>query len=206
MLEEDRVLFQKEMNSQQQQFDRQVEELAERVADFHKHTDLSRITKVVGMVKDIEKSLKDYEEKAKVFNAREQLFGSGATEYDQLQKIVKDFEPYKDLWLVAADWQQWQKEWLDGPLLSIDPDEVDKSFTAATRSMAKALKTFKDLAVGSIAKQIKQEMNDFQPFMPVVIALRNPGMRDRHWDDLTSTLGLSCALTITLRFATRLRR
>ena len=70
MLEEDRVLFQKEMNSQQQQFDRQVEELAERVADFHKHTDLSRITKVVGMVKDIEKSLKDYEEKAKVFNAR----------------------------------------------------------------------------------------------------------------------------------------
>ena len=79
MLEEDRLLFQKEMASQQQQFERAVEELAERVADFHKHTDLSRISKVVGMVKDIEKALKDYEERAKVFNAREALFGAEAT-------------------------------------------------------------------------------------------------------------------------------
>ena len=46
--------------------------------------------------------------------------------------------------------------------------------------------TFKELAVGSIAKQLKQEMEDFRPFMPVVTALRNPGMRDRHWAKFAS--------------------
>ena len=208
MLEEDRVLFQKEMNSQQTQFERAVEELAERVADFHKHTDLGRITKVVSMVRDIEKALKDYEERAKTFNSREQLFSQPATEYDQLQKIVKEFEPYKDLWLVAADWQKGQREWLDGPLVQLDPDEVEKSFTNSLRSMAKALKTFKDLGVGAIAKQLKQEMEDFRPFMPVVTCLRNPGMRDRHWNDLTSTLGFELRPddSFTLRHATETLR
>ena len=39
-----------------------LEELGERVGDFHKHTDLGRISKVVAMVKDIEKvwTLFDY--------------------------------------------------------------------------------------------------------------------------------------------------
>jgi hypothetical protein len=104
------------MNSQQQQFERAVEELAERVNDFHKHTDLARINKVVGMVKDIEKALKDYEERAKVFNAREQLFNTGSvTEYDQLQKIVKDFEPY---WALPLEPPLLSPRLLSPPLLS----------------------------------------------------------------------------------------
>ena len=31
----------------------------------------------------------------------------------------------------AFDWAGWQREWLDGPLLKLDPDEVDKAFTTA---------------------------------------------------------------------------
>ena len=50
-----------------------------------------------------------------------------------------------------------------------------------------------------IAKQIKQEMEDFRPFMPVVTALRNPGMRDRHWDELSSTLKDPAALQEALK-------
>jgi hypothetical protein len=47
-------------------------------------------------------------------------------------------------------------------------------------------------------------MDDFRPFMPVVTALRNPGMRDRHWSDLTSTLGFELRPDdrFTLRHAT----
>ena len=44
---------------------------------------------------------------------------------------------------------------MDGPLQSLEPDEVDKSFTTSSRAMAKALKTFKDSPVGTIAKAIK---------------------------------------------------
>ena len=65
------------------------------------------------MVADIQQALKDYEAKAQIFNTREALFGEPATEYEQLAKLVKDFEPYASLWTTAADWQKWQREWLD---------------------------------------------------------------------------------------------
>lgn len=61
-------------------------------------------------------ALKDYEAKAQVFNKREGLFDVAPTEYDQLGKIVKEFEPYASLWLTANDWHKWQREWLDGSL------------------------------------------------------------------------------------------
>ena len=179
-----------------------------RVADFHKHTDLGRITKVVASVKDIEKALTEYNERARTFNNREALFGNPTTEYEQLARISKDFEPYRDMWLNAADWQKWSRDWLDGPLTNLDPDEVEKQFTGALRVMAKAMKTFKDLGVGAIAKQLKQEMENFRPYMPVVAALRNPGMRDRHWDALSSELKFEIRpdANYTLRHATETQK
>ena len=46
LLEEDRSLLQKEMGAQQQQFERNLEELAYRVANFHQYDDISRVAKV----------------------------------------------------------------------------------------------------------------------------------------------------------------
>ena len=204
MMEEDRQLFNKEMEQQQQQFDLAVAELAERVSEFGKHTDLGRITKVVAMVKDIEKALKDFEERAATFNKREALFNKDATDYEILQRINKDFEPYRDMWINAAEWQKWARDWLDGPMINLDPDAVERDYTNSSRVMAKATKTFKDSPVGNIAKQIKAEMDVFRPFLPVVTSLRNPGMRDRHWEALTADLGMPLKVddVFTLRTAT----
>ena len=141
------------------------------------------------MVADIQQALKDYEAKAQIFNTREALFGEPATEYEQLAKLVKDFEPYASLWTTAADWQKWQREWLDGPLLDLQPDDVEKSFVGAQRGVAKLIKSFKDTpGCLNIAKALKSEMAGFSGNVPVVQALRNPGMRDRHWDALSAEL------------------
>ena len=44
----------------------------------------------------------------------------------------------------AFDWAGWQREWLGGPLLKLDPDEVDKAFTTAQRSAAKSCASHSD--------------------------------------------------------------
>ena len=177
------------MVQEQNTFERNVEELAHRVANFHQYTDIARVTKVNAIVNEIQATLAEYEVKAQTFNKRESLFGSEATEYDALSKIVKDFEPYASLWSTASDWAGWQREWLDGPILKLDPDEVDKAFTNAQRNAAKLVKSFKEVpGCLGIAQQVKDEMAGFAQNVPVVQALRNPGMRDRHWDDLSKEL------------------
>ena len=37
---------------------------------------------------------------------------------------------------------------------------------------------------------MKAEVDEFMPFVPVVVALRTPGMRPRHWDALSDKLGI----------------
>ena len=57
MLEEDRNLFQKEMVAQQTQFEKSLEELAYRVANFHQYTDIARVGKVTAIVSEIQQTL-----------------------------------------------------------------------------------------------------------------------------------------------------
>jgi Dynein heavy chain, N-terminal region 2 len=50
---------------------------------------------------------------------------------------------------------------------------TDHTFTTATASHS-----------------VKAEVDEFMPFVPVVVALRTPGMRPRHWDALSEKLGI----------------
>merc|ERR1719424_911364 len=44
-------------------------------------------------------------------------------------------------------------------------------------------------SICAIAEQIRMELEAFKPNVPIVIALRNAGMRDRHWDQLSEVMG-----------------
>jgi len=48
----------------------------------------------------------------------------------------------------------------------------------------------KIIDVQQVAVQIKNEIEDFKPNIPLIQALRNPGMRNRHWEMLTEELKL----------------
>ena len=42
-----------------------------------------------------------------------------------------------------------------------------------------------------IARDIKVQVEDFIPLLPLLLALRNPGMRERHWLKIDKKLGLN---------------
>ena len=75
------------------------------------------------------------------------------------------------------------ERWLDGPFIDLDPEEMDRELQQRVSStMFKLVKTFDGVAgLGEISKTVKTEIEEFMPVMPLVTALRNPGMRERHW-------------------------
>lgn len=142
--------------------------------------------------KRISKAIRDAEDKAKLINSREGLFGFAQTEYTVLTKIAKDFEPFAQLWATAYDWFKWQSSWMQDAFMTLNPDEMEKDLANAWKTMFKAMRHFQDLpACLAIAAKIKQQMDDFKPHMPLIAALRNPGMRARHWKSLSEELGIA---------------
>ncbi|KAG8290065.1 hypothetical protein J6590_091041 [Homalodisca vitripennis] len=57
------------------------------------------------------------------------------------------------------------------------------------------------MVVQEIARQVKEDIEKFKPYIPMILAVRNPGMRQRHWDDLYEKTGVKIQMTPVLTFS-----
>ncbi|KAJ3087451.1 Dynein heavy chain 1, axonemal [Quaeritorhiza haematococci] len=188
-LEVDEAAFLRNLVSDQEVFKERINQLGVIIYEFSKHTDLDRIGEIVAEVHKVSMELKECQNLAALFNSRERLFNMEVTHYDELQQHVKDFEPYKSLWLTASDWFKWKASWLHGPFLDLNAEDVEKNLMNAWRNIFKSVKHFKQIpGCLAVANQVKEEMDAFKPNLPLIQALRNPGMRDRHWDRISEEL------------------
>jgi dynein heavy chain len=146
---------------------------------------------VAAEVKRLQDELKSAEEQRALFNKREAIFGQEQTDYSQLAKITKAFEPFSGLWSTAQEWAESKQAWLSGVSFNtLDPESMEAQLTNSQRTMYKLAKTFANTAgLGKISADLKAELEDFMPIMPLVTSLRNPGMRARHWTELTKVTG-----------------
>jgi dynein heavy chain len=209
-----RKRFEKDLHVSQDAFNTALKEFTRDVAGKHfhsntltklvlsRHKDISKVEDVYNEVMRIDKLLKDSVAKVNLFHSRERLFGFPETPYDELNRLLKDFSPYSDLWTTAHDWFMWQKQWENESFNSLDPDQMERDITTSWKKIFKVVAAFKDKPeVLAIATQIQQQIADFKPHLPLITSLRNPGMRPRHWQQLSTHLGfkLQPDATFTLK-------
>ncbi|TTB85611.1 Dynein heavy chain 1, axonemal [Bagarius yarrelli] len=187
--EEDEERFKKIQLVDQSNFQERMESLQMVVASLAAYIDVSHAHEVANEVRRVAKQLKECQSLAQVYNNRERLFGLPLTNYDNLQKLSRDFQPFRDLWTTTSDWLRWHESWLHDPLSSIDPEMLERSVNDAFKTMHKCVKLFKDIpSCQDVASSIRSMIEDFQPYIPLIQGLRNPGMRKRHWTLLSDRL------------------
>jgi len=185
-IEKDRNSYQDEMRNEQAAFDRELDDLELVIADFGKHQDIQEIESIGKEVRARSKALKEHAALAKKFQSREILFGLEQTDYDRVQRLAKEFERYEQLWMSADDWYKWNKSWMEDPFETLQPAQMETDLSEAIRNVFKASKAFAEVPeIKAVADEVKAQMEKFKPIMPLVTALRNPGLRERHWDKLS---------------------
>lgn len=88
-------------------------------------------------------------------------------------------------------WRKNHHSWMEDSWLQLDGEAVEREVTNAFKTMAKVSKTLAGRDLPACAENclaIKEEVAVFKAFVPLVQALRNPGMRERHWDLLSERL------------------
>ena len=106
-------------------------------------------------------------------------------QYDKLGRLIKDFEPFKNMWLTASDWQKWYDSWMNDPLTTIDAEQLEQNVNNAFKTVFKCVKHFKEIpACQEVAMEVKEKIENFKPYIPLIQGLRNPGMRSRHWEQV----------------------
>ncbi|EQC40888.1 hypothetical protein SDRG_01953 [Saprolegnia diclina VS20] len=174
-----------EMRDQQVEFTESLRILHQEVDGFKQYTDLARVEQVFKYVVNIEQKIIKADEDARLFNSREGLFGQEMTDYEEISRIRRDFEPYATLWKTANNWLKDHKKWMEGAFLDINGEEFEQFVETNWANIIKATKFFEKANIKGcldIANHIRSEIAAFRPHVPLVMALRNPGIQDRHWN------------------------
>ena len=64
-------------------------------------------------------------------------------QYDKVGRLMREFEPYKNLWITASDWTRWQESWMNEALVNIDAELMATNVQAAFKTLHKSVKYFK---------------------------------------------------------------
>jgi len=206
-IKSDKERFEQEMLEAQEEFASEIQSLTTVINGFSKYSDLSKVKEISENVVSINQKLKDALANSALFNSRETMLERPMTDYNapphDLTKVQKAFEPYSSFWIAANDWSSNQSVWMDGKFNILDPEQVDNVSQSCFRAVFKTSKFFEGKVpeLAESAMKIKEEIDSFKEYSPLVQALRQAGMRDRHWQQLTDVLGfeLKPDNTFTLR-------
>lgn len=105
---------------------------------------------------------------------------------------MKDFQPYSNLWLNTRTWFTRHKAWTEGAWDEIQPEELETTFENVMKAMSQVVRYFKDKGFPKIlqnATDMKAKIDEFKPIVPIALSLRKEGMVDRHWDQISKTVG-----------------
>ena len=122
------------------------------------------------------------------------MFGKPVTDYSQLKDIQKKFEPYGNMWESVDSWLKQHKAWLTGPFAELDAESVEQSAQTILRTLKKCEKKFESVpGCLDVTRTILKDVAAFVPHVPLIIALRQKGLRERHWEAISAKSGKKVA-------------
>ena len=108
------------------------------------------------------------------------------TVQNEINDIEQDINLRKLLWESQHQWGKLYHEWTNTLLSSIDIDLLQKDVNKFTQNIYMLEKA---LPSNNIIPSLKERIIEFKEAMPVVLALRNPHMKRRHFDRLRVLIG-----------------
>lgn len=202
-LEKEKEKLINQMFGDQNNFKAEVTQLETTISTLSQYNDINNSQEVAEIVRNTHEKMKKAHEKAKKFTNRERLMGLNETDYSGLQVLSKEYEPYYNLWTTVDDWFANHRAWLNDPWEQLDAPDMEEKVTNYIKTLNKVIRYFRDKDMGTILRigeSIKSELDLFKPLVPIAIALRKEGMKDRHWEHLSQEVGFEVKPTEDFTF------
>jgi len=81
-------------------------------------------------------------------------------------------------------------EWTEGPRNKVQPDQVEQDVGNYERQLFKLERQFNNNPQPrKMANRLRVQVGEFKEKMPLIQTLFNPGLRDRHWEQISAIIG-----------------
>ncbi|XP_029579694.1 dynein heavy chain 12, axonemal isoform X2 [Salmo trutta] len=196
-----------ELLSRRERLMLELEKLGRRMEEFAECSELDMMQQYVTDVRTVQKRLQDAEEAIDFINKEETLYKWDLSSYPVVEVIKESIEPYQKLFGLVLKWQRTEKRWMDGSFLDLNGESMEVEVDEFFREIYKMLKFFQQkqkkaeqMAGGGVKRRpgeedpgkqerptalicstVMEQVKDFKEHIPTVSILCNPGIRARHW-------------------------
>ena len=103
----------------------------------------------------------------------------------ELAKAEKDLKLAEDMWTLRKDWTASFDSWKTGQFDKLDVEDMTNQAGQFTKKIGKLKR---EIARWDVWELMQKTVREFVDTMPLITDLKNPALRERHWNDLKAEL------------------
>ncbi|XP_047688045.1 dynein axonemal heavy chain 2 isoform X1 [Prionailurus viverrinus] len=100
-----------------------------------------------------------------------------------LQNLEKELDALQQVWEITRDWEENWNQWKMGRFLTLKTEAMETTAHGLFRRLTRLAKEYKDRN-WEVIETTRWKIEQFKRTMPLISDLRNPALRERHWDQV----------------------
>ena len=128
-----------------------------------------------------------YKAKAEACRAKERALKPGLEIFDlpapdpkEIKDLERDLANLEHVWTVTRDWDEKWDSWKNGRFRELVVDDMESEALQFNKAVGK----MREIKGWGVWSALREKVDQFRATMPLIQDLKNPAMRDRHWEQL----------------------
>ncbi|XP_004388305.1 dynein axonemal heavy chain 6 [Trichechus manatus latirostris] len=142
-------------------------------------------SKIKLMLNDLQLVIDDLQKRAFQYKSYQKNFKVEVSKFEALEEVCAELKLKQLLWDSFSEWDKLQEEWLKSKFDCLDPEMLNSQVTKYAKFVAQLEK---GLPPNNVVPQLKHKVEKMKEKLPVIINLRNPTLKPRHWAAIEQTV------------------
>ncbi|CAD8081115.1 unnamed protein product [Paramecium sonneborni] len=187
--------FTEKLDQEKEQFIRELLVLEKQVEEIKFYEDYSQVKIFAQNVMGLKEKINNYQDKVRSFNDRESLFKQPLSDYDDLNKIKQDFDPFYKIWDLAIEYDIDKQEWYQGQFIKLQYSQVEQKmiqyYQKETMILIKFFQDNQNNQAMRLLKDLKKDLDKFKEIMWLIEYLNCEAIQKKPkiWDEIHAICG-----------------
>ena len=190
----ERIRMIKELRGNQRKLEEDTVAVADLLPEFvSKYQDLEMTIDAVDRVNEIQQQLLALKEKSEIYSKHEKLFSFEPGPCRILMNLIEQFNPLNLLWNLANEWFSMSTTWLDTPFPQVKYEPMNAFIIGSNKKIVKLRKDLQPykILIEKVLVPLQEQIDKFKQPLPLVGKLRHPGIKTKHWEQISQIVGFT---------------